>query len=73
MSGFREAVLASGSGVYQLTGVFGLGGKSGSAPTPFDAVDRNRLAGPEGSHPLAAIAMEELVAPSRSPPAAAPP
>lgn len=64
MSGFREAVLASGSGAYQLTGVLGIGGKMGSAPTPFDAVDRHRLAGPDGSHPLAAIAIEELITPA---------
>ncbi len=39
-------------------------GQSGSAPTPFDAVDHHRLAGPQGSHPLAAIDMRELVSPS---------
>jgi hypothetical protein len=33
----------------------------GSSPTPFDAVGSNRLAGPSGSHPLAAIQIEELV------------
>jgi len=52
---FRAAVAASGSQVY------GVYGKSGSAPAPFDAVDSARLAGPQGSHPLAAVAMEELV------------
>jgi hypothetical protein len=39
-------------------------GKSGSAPTPFDAVDGARLAGPQGSHPLATISMQELVRPT---------
>ncbi len=51
---FLGAVLASGS---QPHGV----GHSGSAPAPFDAVDGGRLAGPQGSHPLAAISMAELV------------
>ena len=53
--GFRQAVLASGSQPYAVYG------KSGSAPSPFDAVDSARLAGPQGSHPLAAIDMRELV------------
>jgi hypothetical protein len=52
---FRAAVAASGSQAYAVYG------KSGSAPTPFDAVDGARLAGPQGSHPLAAIDMRELV------------
>lgn len=52
---FRQAVLASGSQPY------GVYGKSGGAPTPFDAVDSGRLAGPQGSHPLAAIDVRELV------------
>ena len=34
---------------------FGWGGHSGSPPTPFDNVDGSRLAGPQGSHPLAAL------------------
>jgi hypothetical protein len=62
MPGFREAVLASGGAVGASGGIFGWGGHRGSAPTPFDAVDGARLAGPQGSHPLAAIAIEELVA-----------
>lgn len=61
---FRQAVLASGSNPQQLDGIFGWGGKRGSAPAPFDAADPLRLAGPQGSHPLAAIAMEELVRPA---------
>lgn len=61
---FREAVLASGGTPYQVSGLFGWGGRRGSAPTPFDAVDTGRLAGPSGSHPLAAIALDELVAPA---------
>lgn len=59
MGGFREAALASGN-----TGFFGgstTWGKRGSSPTPFDAVDAGRLAGPQGSHPLAAISIEELL------------
>lgn len=65
MSSFREAVMGSGSGAIGMTGgILGWGGKRGSAPTPFDAVDTARLAGPSGSHPLAAVALEELVAPA---------
>jgi len=74
MSGFREAVLASGTGLGGWSGLnFGIGGgigggvsgsHSGSLPAPFDAPDKRRLVGPQGSHPLAAIALEELVAPA---------
>jgi hypothetical protein len=64
MSGFRAAVLASGNNPQQLGGIFGWGGKRGSAPAPFDAVDAQLLAGPQGSHPLAALAVEELVRPA---------
>ena len=38
-----------------------LGGHSGSAPSPFDALDGPRLAGPEGSHPLHSVTAEELL------------
>ena len=72
MSGFREAVLASGTSLGGWSGLnFGIGGgigggicgsQSGSLPAPFDAPDKRRLVGPQGSHPLAAIALEELVA-----------
>ena len=51
---FRAAVLASGSQPFAVA-------HSGSAPTPFDAVDGARLAGPNGSHPLAAVSSTELV------------
>ncbi|CAN5849002.1 hypothetical protein BH24CHL6_BH24CHL6_11300 [soil metagenome] len=61
---FRAAVLASGSSPEQFRGIFGWGGKRGSSPAPFDAVDALRLAGPQGSHPLAGLAMEELVRPA---------
>src|SRR5262245_26970588 len=54
MPGFREAVMANGGG-------FGWTSHSGSCPTPFDAVDGSRLAGPQNSHPLAAVSIEELV------------
>jgi hypothetical protein len=46
---------------------FGLGlfgGHTGSAPSPFDALDGPRLAGGEGSHPLHSVAAEELLRPS---------
>ncbi|MDL2334974.1 MAG: hypothetical protein QFC55_02945 [Chloroflexota bacterium] len=62
MSGFREAVLASGNSLSGWTGfsVFGVS-QHGSLPSPFDAPAGNRLWGPQGSHPLAAIGLEELV------------
>lgn len=65
MSSFREAVLASGSSLNGWTGrsIFGAG-QHGSLPTPFDAPAGNRLCGPQNSHPLAAISLEELVAKS---------
>jgi hypothetical protein len=36
-------------------------GHEGSSPSPFDAIDRHRLAGPSDSHPLHDVAPEELV------------
>jgi hypothetical protein len=60
MDSFREHALASG-GTQQFGGIFGWGGRRGSSPAPFDAVDATRLAGPSGSHPLAAVSMDELV------------
>lgn len=57
MSRFLEAVRATGS-----VAVFSqFGGRTGSTPGPFDAVEGHRLVGPSGSHPLALIAMNELV------------
>ena len=47
MDGFLAAVVRAGT-----SPGFGYGGKSGSSPAPFDAVDGHRLAGPNGSHPL---------------------
>jgi hypothetical protein len=38
--------------------------RKGSAPSPFDALDGPALAGPEGSHPLHAVAAEQLVRPT---------
>jgi hypothetical protein len=38
----------------------------GAAPTPFDALDGKRLAGPSGSHPLAAIDPRVLISPTTS-------
>jgi hypothetical protein len=37
---------------------------SGSSPSPFDAVSESRLAGPEGSHPLADLRAEDLLRPT---------
>jgi hypothetical protein len=39
-------------------------GHSGSAPSPFDAINGPRLAGGEGSHPLHSVAAEELLRPT---------
>ena len=39
-------------------------GHTGSAPSPFDALDGPRLAGAEGSHPLHSVAAEELLRPT---------
>ncbi|HEX7492217.1 MAG TPA: hypothetical protein VF337_11010 [Candidatus Limnocylindrales bacterium] len=41
-----------------------LGGRSGSAPSPFDALNGPRLAGAQGSHPLHSVAAEELLRPT---------
>jgi hypothetical protein len=41
-----------------------LGGHTGSAPSPFDALNGPRLAGSEGSHPLHSVAAEELLRPT---------
>src|SRR5690242_2047764 len=38
-------------------------GHSGSAPSPFDAINGGRLAGGQGSHPLHDVAIEELLTP----------
>lgn len=61
MDSFRERALASGGSAQQLGGIFGWGGRRGNSPAPFDAVDATRLAGPSGSHPLAAVSSDELV------------
>jgi hypothetical protein len=58
MNGFRGAVMSS-AGI--SGGMFS--GRSGSSPTPFDAVDGYRLVGPQGSHPLAALSIEEMLRP----------
>lgn len=42
-------------------GGMGSFGRSGEAPSPFDAVNGHRLAGPDGSHPLHDVRIEELV------------
>jgi len=39
-------------------------GRGGSSPAPFDAVSDGDLAGPDGSHPLASIRIEDLLRPS---------
>jgi hypothetical protein len=58
---FRAAVMAKGSSnIWTSFGTF----RVATTPTPFDAVGSNRLVGPSGSHPLAAIAIEEFVNPS---------
>jgi hypothetical protein len=42
---FRAAVLHSGTNPQPVGGFFGWGGKRGSSPAPFDAVDPTHLAG----------------------------
>jgi hypothetical protein len=39
-------------------------GRTGSAPSPFDAINGRRLAGGQGSHPLHSVRPEELLHPS---------
>ncbi len=46
-----------------LGGLGSLVRRSGSAPSPFDAINGPRLAGPQGSHPLHGVLAEELVKP----------
>ncbi len=41
-----------------------LGGHTGSAPSPFDALNGPRLAGAQGSHPLHSVNAEELLRPT---------
>jgi hypothetical protein len=45
-------------------GLGSFGGHSGSAPSPFDALNGPRLAGPQGSHPLHEVRAEELLRPT---------
>ena len=44
-----------------LGGIGFSGGHTGSAPSPFDALNGPRLAGGQGSHPLHDVAADELV------------
>jgi len=60
MDGFRGAVMASSAGSFAS----GYSGRTGSTPTPFDAVDGYRLVGPQGTHPLAQLSIEELLKPT---------
>lgn len=45
------------------SGSFGGFGHSGSAPSPFDALNGPRLAGSESSHPLHEVRPEDLLNP----------
>jgi hypothetical protein len=45
-------------------GGMSIGGHTGSAPSPFDALNGPRLAGSEGSHPLHFVAPQELLRPT---------
>jgi hypothetical protein len=56
MTTFRDAWGSGGFG-----GAFG---HSGDSPAPFDARSGGDLAGPQGSHPLADIAIESLLRPN---------
>jgi hypothetical protein len=46
---------------FNVGGFGSFGAHTGSAPEPFDAINGWRLAGPSGSHPLHAVAAEELL------------
>jgi hypothetical protein len=46
---------------FDLGSLGAFGAHSGSAPSPFDAIDGPRLAGPQGSHPLHLVRADELV------------
>jgi hypothetical protein len=48
-------------------GGFGFSSHSGSAPSPFDAINGGRLAGSESSHPLHDVRIEELLKPVDGP------
>lgn len=67
MNGFRQAVVDSGTSLGGWTGLgtsLNIGGGSlAGLPAPFNAVAGNRLRGPSGSHPLAAISLEEMLSP----------
>jgi hypothetical protein len=56
--------LSFGSGI---PGISFSGGHSGSCPSPFDAIDGGRLAGPSGSHPLYNVRIDDLVKPCGGP------
>ena len=45
----------------KLGGFGAFSGRTGSSPSPFDAINGPRLAGPQGSHPLHDVRAEELV------------
>jgi hypothetical protein len=49
---------------FNMSGSIGLSGRTGSAPSPFDAINGSRLAGPENSHPLHLVRADELVRPT---------
>ena len=46
-------------GAFGSLGTFG--SHTGTAPSPFDALNGPRLAGPQGSHPLHSVMAQELV------------
>jgi hypothetical protein len=48
-------------------GGFGFTSHSGSAPSPFDAINGSRLAGSASSHPLHDVSIEELLKPIDGP------
>ena len=50
-----------------LGGLGALMHRTGSAPSPFDAINGPRLAGPQGSHPLHSVTADELVRTSDGP------
>ena len=64
---FRAAISSRQS--YADGGMLGMGmliAPSGNAPSPFDALNGPRLAGPQGSHPLANVDPRQLIGPATS-------
>ena len=61
-TGFRAAIGGTSTWANDLAALQELpASPSGGAPAPFNALDSLRMSGPQGSHPLAAIDLQDLV------------